>query len=226
MSTIQAVLFDLDGTLIDTAPDLLYALNKVRAEHKLAPLPLSRFRSITGLGATAMMKMAFDFDGSEEDFNYLKERFLNFYMEHIADSTRLFPQMNDVLTYLEDKSIPWGIVTNKSTRPTLELLKALQLDQRSACVVCGDTLTTCKPDPAPILHACELINYQPQNCLYVGDAITDVTASKSAGTKSVVALYGYIHHEDDPATWLADGYIDQPVDLIDWLIKYHSTVLV
>lgn len=223
MSSIKAVLFDLDGTLIDTAPDLLYALNKVRAEHHLPPLPLAKLRAITGLGANAMMKLAFDFDGTEQDFQYLKERFLSFYMDHIADSTRLFPQMDNVLKHLEDQLIPWGIVTNKTTRPTLELLKALQLDQRSACVVCGDTLTTCKPDPAPILHACELIQYKPQDCLYVGDAITDVTASKGAGTKTVVALYGYIQQADDPRTWQADGYIKEPIELIDWLLKYPST---
>lgn len=223
MNSIKAVLFDLDGTLIDTAPDLLYALNKVRAEYQLPPLPLTKLRAITGLGANAMMKMAFDFDGTEQDFQYLKDRFLNFYIDHIADATRLFPQMDDVLKHLEDKSMPWGIVTNKSTRPTHELLKALQLDQRAACVVCGDTLSTCKPDPAPILHACELIQLQPQDCLYVGDAVTDVIASKGAGTKSVVALYGYIHQEEDPRTWLADGYINEPIELIELLLKHPLT---
>lgn len=225
MSSIQAVLFDLDGTLIDTAPDLLYALNRVRTEHNLPPLPLSQFRSITGMGAAAMMKLAFNFNGTEDEYHYLKERFLGFYMQHIADSATLFPQMDEVLKHLEDRSIPWGIVTNKITKPTIELLKALKLHDRSACIVCGDTLSTCKPDPAPILHACELIQHQPENCLYVGDAITDVTASKGAGTKTLVALYGYINQGDDPKTWLADGYINQPIELIDWLLKYPSTEL-
>lgn len=219
-NNIQAVLFDLDGTLVDTAPDLLYALNKLRAERQLPPLPLDKLRAITSLGAKAMMELAFDFKESTEHFAYLKERFLNFYLEHIADATQLFPQMDTVLKHLEDNGLPWGVVTNKSTLPTNQLLKALKLDDRAACIVCGDTLSTCKPDPAPIIHACDIIQQKPADCLYVGDAITDVTASKKAGTKSLVALYGYIHHDDDPRTWRADGYINKPIELIDWLLKY------
>lgn len=221
MTLIRAVLFDLDGTLVDTAPDLLYALNQVRAEHALPPLPLSEFRSITNLGAKAMMKLGFGVDEDEHQYAYLRERFIAHYMHHVADSTQLFPQMDQVLHHLDQQKTPWGIVTNKTTKPTLELLKALNLLERAACVVCGDTLSTCKPDPAPILHACELIDHAPEQCLYVGDAPTDVIASKAAGTKSLVATYGYIHHLDDPKQWEADGYIDTPIELITWLTKFQ-----
>lgn len=223
MQSISAVLFDLDGTLIDTAPDLLFALNKVRQEHDLTPLALSEFRSITNLGAKAMMKLAFGIEGDDKKFSYLRERFLNFYMQHVADSARLFPEMENVLDYLEERSITWGIVTNKSTKPTEALLKAMTLRHQPAVVVCGDTLSKCKPDPAPILHALDIINHKAHNTLYIGDAPTDVIASKAAGTRSLVAMYGYIHHDDNPANWKADGYVEKPIEIINWLTQYHET---
>lgn len=220
--SIRGVLFDLDGTLLDTAPDFLFSLNQLRKELCLSELPLSAIRPITNLGSKAMLKHALNITEEDANFDALRAKFLGLYEQHIADQTRFFPEADDVLTYLESKQIPWGIVTNKLTRHTTALLKLLQIDHRPACVICGDTLTKYKPDPAPILHACQLINVSPAACLFVGDAMTDVLASKAAGTRSLVAMYGYINHNDNPHSWEADGYIDKPSQIIEWMMESHS----
>jgi len=217
MNSIHAVLFDLDGTLLDTAPDLVFALNRVRKEHNLPDMPLSTLRSIANLGSKAIVKLAFGVEENDARFSALRETFLGYYEQHIADATRFFPDVENVLAHLDQHHIPWGIVTNKLTRHTSELLKRLKIENRPFCVICGDSLPKYKPDPEPILHACQLLQQKPENCIYVGDAVTDVIASKAAGTKSLVALYGYIHHEDDPLTWQADGYIREPMEIIKWL---------
>lgn len=214
---IQAVLFDLDGTLLDTENDLLKALNTLRRSHQLDNLAPHIFRSVVNRGSKAMVKIGFDIEETNEGFAQLRNDFLALYEQHIIDSTNFFPQMENLLTHLEKRSIPWGIVTNKLTKHTLEILKRLNIYHRPACIICGDTLTTHKPDPGPILHACQLLKQEPKNCLYVGDAITDVMASKAAGTKALVALYGYIHPSEDPFSWGADGYVAQPFDIIKFL---------
>jgi 2-phosphoglycolate phosphatase len=214
---IRAVLFDLDGTLLDTVPDLVYALNQVRIRESLPELPVATVRPIANLGSKAMIKLAFGIEESDPRFKRMREDFLGLYEKHLADSTRFFPNVDQLLTHLENQQIPWGIVTNKLTRHAEPLLKALRIDHRPACLICGDSLAKAKPDPAPILHACELLQQVPQDCIYVGDAATDVVASKAAGMKSLVALYGYIHGDDDPYSWKADGYIHEPMDVIKWL---------
>src|SRR3990167_10068704 len=220
MNVIRLVLFDLDGTLLDTAPDLLYALNHLRAEQHLPPLPLSAIRPIANLGSKAMIKKALNIDENHQDFMPLREKFLTFYKNNINNRTELFPQIEEVLCYLEECQIPWGIVTNKLSCHASALLKAFYLDTRAACIVYGDSLATTKPDPGHIRYACELLKQQPQHCLYVGDAITDMMASKAAGTRSLLALYGYIHTNENPFAWEADGYIQQPIDIINWLTRY------
>lgn len=222
MNSIHAVLFDLDGTLLDTAPDLVYALNRLRNEHNLPDLPLSTFRPMISLGSIPMIKYSLGIEENHPNFNNLRKQFFDLYQEHIADSTQFFPEVEKVLTYLDDEHIPWGIVTNKLTRHTSQILKALRFDHRPICVICGDSLATYKPDPAPILYACQTLKQDPKNCLYVGDSLTDVTASKAAGTKSLVALYGYIGLEENPQTWPADGYIQRPIEIIEWLQKVGS----
>jgi 2-phosphoglycolate phosphatase len=217
MNLIRGVLFDLDGTLLDTVPDLAYALNQVRLAQSLSPLTPADLRPIANLGSKAMVKLAFGIEDSDAKFKSMREDFLSAYENHLADSTQFFPQMEDVLTHLETNNIPWGIVTNKLSRHTKALLAALRIDHRPACTISGDSLPTFKPDPAPILHACQLLKQAPQHCIYVGDAVTDVMASKAAGTTSIVALYGYIHGDDDPYSWKADGYINQPLELLKWI---------
>lgn len=214
---ISTVLFDLDGTLLDTAPDIGNALNQVRHAHKLPPIAHPLIRPFVGYGASAMIKFAFDIDEEHPRYTQLLDELLHAYHDHLTRTTRLFPGMEEVLCHLEKNNIPWGIVTNKQSRFTYDLLKALALDHRSACIICGDSLSKRKPHPDQILHACELIKCKPSETLYVGDTSTDVTASKAAGTKSLVALYGYIKAEEDPHSWKADGYVKEPVDIIEWL---------
>jgi phosphoglycolate phosphatase len=221
MNAIRGVLFDLDGTLLDTVPDLVYALNQIRIAESLPELPVSDIRPIPNLGSKAMVKIAFGIEECDPRFKRMREQFLSFYEKHLADSTQFFPNVENVLTHLDEKNIPWGIVTNKLTRHALPLLKALGFDHRPGCIICGDSLATAKPDPAPIRYACELLQLEPRDCLYVGDAITDVIASKAAGTKSLVALYGYIQTDDDPLLWEADGYIQEPLQLINWLAEFQ-----
>lgn len=224
MSKIHGVLFDLDGTILDTVPDLLFALNRVRAEFQLEPLPLEQIRPIANLGSKKMLKAALQVDENDARFNQLRERFIGFYEQHIADATQFFPNMERVLEYLDDEKLPWGIVTNKLTRHGTALLNALEFSHRPHCVVYGDTLKTFKPDPGPILHACDLLKLSPAQCIYVGDADTDIIASRAAGLRSLAALYGYIDKNIDPKKWLADGYINDPIEIIEWLqLKDLST---
>jgi len=214
---IRSILFDLDGTLIDTAYDLVYALNIIRKQRGLPALPVASLRSIANLGSKALIKRALDVDETAPAFPPLREQFFSLYQEHVAHESRLFPNVEKVLSFLDEKRIPWGIVTNKPEIHTMDLLSALSLKQRAGCIICGDTLPRAKPDPMPLLHACELLEMRPDECIYVGDARTDVEASKAANIKSLVALYGYIQDNDDPLTWHADGYINDPLEIIQWL---------
>ena len=217
---IHAVLFDLDGTLLDTAPDLVYTINKLREEHHLPALPLSAIRPILSLGSRAMLKLALEIDENYPKFNELREYFLALYLDHLSLSTQPFPHIPHLLSHLDEKCIPWGIVTNKLTRHTTVLLNALGLDKRSACVICGDSLPTSKPNPEPLLHACKLMKVHPKHCLYIGDCVTDVIASKAAKMRSLVALYGYIGAEENPYSWQADGYVHEAKEIITWLSPY------
>lgn len=213
----NTVLFDLDGTLLDTAPDLASALNQQRINHDLAALPLPVIRPTVGYGSRAMLKLGFDVDENHPRYTSLLEEFLSLYQIQLTKQTKLFPEMGQVLKHLEDEHITWGIVTNKPSRFTLDILKALKLEHRAACIICGDSLSKRKPDPDQILHACQLLKQDPGTCLYVGDTSIDVIASKAAGTKSLVALYGYISNDEDPYSWKADGYVQKPIEIIDWL---------
>lgn len=217
MKTIQAVLFDLDGTLLDTANDLFLALNDLRQREGLQDLSFATVRPLVSLGVKAILQHAFDINEKDERYPLMRKQYLQLYEQYIAHTTKFFPNMDKVLTHLEESKVPWGIVTNKHTHLTHLLLKALALHHRPACIVCGDTLPTPKPDPAPILHACQLLKLTPAECLYVGDSRSDVLASKAAGSKTLVALYGYIDSKEDPCAWEADGYIQDPIEIIDWL---------
>jgi len=220
MHPIHAILFDLDGTLLDTAPDLIFALNQLRHERGLEEIPLEKLRPMISLGSKSMMRHILGITEDHPDFITLRERFFSHYQNHIADLTQFFPEMENVLAHLEKQNIPWGIVTNKLTKHTDQLLKTLRIHHRPACIISGDSLPKHKPDPEPVLHACRLLKIAPENCLFVGDSVIDITAGKAAGTKTLVALYGYIGAGEDPLNWQADGYIKEPIELIDWLLKY------
>jgi N-acetyl-D-muramate 6-phosphate phosphatase len=210
----DAILFDLDGTLLDTAEDLAFALNALREKHHMPLLPLAQIRPIAGLGSRALLKLAFGVTEEDPDFPVFKDDFFNFYLNHLTDTTTLFPQMDHVLDILDQKHIPWGIVTNKPAQFTIPLLNSLGLSKRSQCIVCGDTLARNKPHPEPILYACHLLNIDPIKTAYIGDTAIDVIASKAANCKSLVALYGYIAEHEDPLSWQADLYIENVIDIL------------
>ena len=214
---IHAVLFDLDGTLADTAPDLANALNKVRAEIGLTPLPLERIRPHVSHGSYAIAEFGFSLPRDHVEFEPLRARLLDHYLAAVADQTTLFPQMAELLESLEDNGIRWGVVTNKPKRYTDPLMEGLGLTHRAACIISGDSTPYRKPHPGSLLQACSLANCLPQHCLYVGDAQRDIEAGLAAGSRTLVALFGYIREDDVPATWGAHGMVQSPAEILDWI---------
>jgi phosphoglycolate phosphatase len=214
---IQTVLFDLDGTLLDTAPDLANALNAVLELNGRPPLPFEQIRPVVSHGGRALVELGFDIAPEHPDFDSLKNQLLDHYQAHIADETRLFPGMDEVLAAIEQRGIKWGVVTNKPGWLTEPLMDALRLSARAAGIVSGDTLNERKPHPAPLLHACEIIGTEPAQCLYVGDARRDIEAGRNAGMATLVAMFGYIMEQDDPQAWGATALIRQPSDILDWI---------
>ena len=217
MTTITNVLFDLDGTLADTAPDLARSLNLLLEENGRPALPFDIIRPMVSHGGVFMICRAFSMTTDDPAFPALRERFLSIYEANLHVETRLFSGMAEVLAKLELAGCSWGIVTNKIERLTLPLIDSLQLSERAGCIVCGDTVAHSKPHPAPMLHACQLIDRQPAQTLYIGDAENDVIAGRTADMQTLVARYGYIGSEDQPDAWGADGLIDAPLEILDWL---------
>jgi len=213
---VTAVLFDLDGTLLDTAPDMVAAMNRLRAEQNLEPLGFAAVRPYVSHGAVAMVRLGFP-HAPQAEFETLRERFLAIYRGCLADETRLFAGMPELLATLEHNGIPWGIVTNKPTWLTEPLLEALGLHTRAGSVVCGDTFEERKPHPRPLLHAAAQVGVAPEKCLYVGDAERDIKAARAANMRSLIARFGYIGPADDIGSWLADGCIDFPHEILQWL---------
>jgi phosphoglycolate phosphatase len=213
---VRGVLLDLDGTLLDTAPDMAAALNRLRAENGRAALDPSVIRPHVSHGAAALVRLGFP-DVSEDEFQRLRERFLVVYASDIARATTVFPGFEAVLTTLEAGRVPWGVVTNKQTSLTTPLLSHMRLTKRAACVVCGDTVGQRKPHPAPLLHAAGLLGLEPRDCVYVGDAERDVQAGRAAGMHTLIALFGYLGEQDRPELWQADGVIREPGELLSWL---------
>jgi N-acetyl-D-muramate 6-phosphate phosphatase len=214
---IQAVLFDLDGTLLDTSIDLSTALNRVLKARNLPPLPHTATRPVVGKGCKGMLKMALNIEEHQPEYSGLCQELLDYYFEHVCDTTQFFPGVEEVLQHLEKNNIPWGIVTNKPKHLTAVLVEQMALYKRTQCIVSGDTLSKAKPHPEPLLHACEILGQTPASCLYVGDAEIDIIASKAAGIPVLAALYGFISPEENPQTWAADGYIKHPGEIINWL---------
>lgn len=213
----RAVLFDLDGTLVDTAPDLGYALNQLRQRQGLAPLADEAIRPQASHGARGLLHLGFGITPEDADFQALRQEFLAIYEANLVRFSRLFPGMAEVLADMEAAGIRWGVVTNKPERYTVPLLRSLNLLERAACVVSGDTCAQPKPHPAPMLHACHLAGAAAAECLYVGDAERDVEAASAAGMPTLIARYGYLGAEDRPEEWGAAGFIDAPTDLLAWL---------
>ncbi len=223
---IQTVLFDLDGTLLDTAPDLAAALNTVLAENCREPLPFEIIRPVVSHGGIAIIRRGFGLEASDPAIEPLRQRLLEVYRANISTHTRPFPGMAEVLDTLEARDLNWGVVTNKPGWLTEPLLSDLGLLQRAACVVSGDTLAQRKPDPAPMLYACALAGSKPQRCVYLGDAERDVEAGKNAGMYTLVALFGYFRDNDLPWEWQADAMIDTPADLLVWLDRIENRSII
>jgi len=216
-ASIQAVLFDLDGTLADSAPDLALALNLLLAEHGRDAVPLAITRPHTSSGARGLIKAGFGIDADHPDYPALKERFLDLYEQNLSVHTALFEGVAAMLDALEQRNIRWGIVTNKAKRFTGAVVAGIGLAERSACTVSGDTTAYAKPHPAPLLHAAEQINIAPAHCIYVGDDLRDIQAARAAGMGALAAAYGYLGVDGDPHDWNADAVITDPRELLNYL---------
>ncbi|MDC7714163.1 HAD-IA family hydrolase [Vogesella sp. LYT5W] len=214
---IKAVLFDLDGTLADTARDLGAALNRLLAEEGLPPQPYAAVRPIASHGARGLVSLGFGIDKTHPRFEEYRLRFLDLYEHSFADETVLFDDINALLREIDARGLKWGIVTNKPMRFTDRLVPALPFAVPPAVVVSGDTVGVAKPDPAPMLHAAQQIDIAPEHCLYVGDAERDIQAGRAVGMKTVLVNWGYIADSDDTDSWQADITIDQPLALLPHL---------
>ncbi len=222
-NTLQAVLFDLDGTLVDTAPDLAAALNAVRAEYGHGPLPFPQIRTQVSHGATALTRLGFpDLAEDSAEFQTRRERLLHHYAAKLAVHSRVFSGITQLIDFIEDNGIAWGVVTNKPAYLTLPLLTTLGLRERAACIVSGDSTPQRKPHPLPLLHACELIGTSPRACVYVGDAERDIEAGRGAGMVTLVALFGYLSLQDRPETWGADDLVQDPAEITAWIAARMS----
>ena len=219
MTRIKTVLFDLDGTLADTAPDLAAALNAVRQAKGKPALPFEQIRPAVSHGGKALIEVGFNLSPDSDEAETLRLQLLDHYRDNIANHTRLFSGMEEVLDHIEQSGANWGVVTNKPGWLTEPLMAELGLQPRAACIISGDTLNERKPHPAPLLHACELAGSQPEDCVYIGDAERDIMAGKRAGMHTLLALFGYLDESDQPHEWGADASVESPQAILHWLNK-------
>ncbi len=214
---INTVLFDLDGTLLDTAPDLCWALNQLLEQKNRPRLNLETVRPFVSYGGRALIRLGFDLPENHADIEPLLKQFLDIYADNLVTHTQLFPGMDNLLNHLEQNDMQWGVVTNKQAWLTDPIMAGLNLTQRSACIVSGDTTAHRKPHPAPLMFACKQVGREVDQCVYVGDHQRDVEAGINAGMLTVVALFGYIGTDENPEAWQANAMIDHPMALLDWL---------
>lgn len=209
-----AVLFDLDGTFADTAPDLGRAVNAMRAARGLTPVPLADTRRVTSLGARGLLGVGFGIDPEHADFPAMREEFLRIYENNLCCDTVLFPGMAELIEGIEGLGIRWGIVTNKAERFALPLLRQLGYGERAACIIGGDTTPHMKPHPAPLLAAAKLVGCAPEQCIYVGDDERDIQAGKAAGMKTIAVRFGYLNGSN-PDQWGADSVVDSAAEILE-----------
>jgi len=221
---IEAILFDLDGTLIDTAPDMGAALNNLLIEERLAPIPLEIIRPYVSQGALVLTRLGFFEQVAESEIEPLRLRYLDHYRAIVADDSVLFDGFEEVLDRLEEQNIPWGIVTNKPQWLTTPLLEQMGLHKHAAVVICGDTLEKRKPHPLPLIIAAETIGIACKNCVYVGDDPRDIEAGRAAKMKTLIAAYGYIHKDTSLDEWQAEGIIESPLDLLTHPLVKESLI--
>jgi len=214
---VAAVLFDLDGTLADTAGDLAGALNRIRSERGLPPVPVAELRPYASSGARGLIGAGMGVTAEAPQYEGLRDEFLMHYAQCLAETTALFPGIASLLEDIESRGLRWGIVTNKAQRFTDPVVASLRLDARASVVVCGDTTPHPKPHPAPLLHAAAALKLDPVRCVYVGDDLRDILSGNAAGMATIVAEYGYMGTGDAPPLWPAAGWIATPLDLLAWL---------
>jgi len=214
---LSCVLFDLDGTLVDTAPDLVACLNKALSVHDYPLADVGKVTPYISYGAAAMIKASVGDNANDSQQADILETALNFYQDNIAEHSHFFAGILDTLALIEDEGLKWGVVTNKRKRFTEPLMAALDLTSRAACIISGDSTAHAKPHVAPMLAACRIAEVNPQQCVYIGDASHDIVAGKTAQMKTLAALYGYLKPDDQPETWGADALIASPDHLTHWI---------
>lgn len=212
---IRCVLFDLDGTLADTAPDLAGALNKMRTDRGLAPMPLDPLRRMASSGARGLVGVGFGLKPGDADYEAHRVEFLDNYERALCVHTRLFDGVDALLASIESRGLKWGVVTNKARRFTDPLSLAIGFTGRASCVVSGDTTPHAKPHPAPLLHAAEVSGVAPEHCIYVGDDLRDIQAGNAAAMKTLAVTWGYLGDTDPPEHWGAHAVIAQPAQVLD-----------
>ncbi len=217
MTAPPLLLFDLDGTLVDSAPDLAGAANDLRAAHGLPALPQAQLRPMVGAGARGMVGIAFGVAPGEASFDALKDAFLARYAQRLLHSTRVFDAVQPVLDALDAAGLPWGIVTNKAMRFTAPLVDGLGLAQRARVVIAGDTTPHAKPHPAPLLEAARRVGVAPGRCAYIGDDHRDMQAGRAAGMATLAAAWGYLGQGEPIEAWGADHVLATPDQLLQWL---------
>ncbi len=216
---VAAVLFDLDGTLIDSAPDLGAAVDKMRVQRGLPSLPLEQYRPMAGAGARGMIGIAFGITPEHADFEAMKEEFFVNYENCMTERTRIFEGVHDMIAALVSQGLPWGVVTNKSSRFTDPLTSAIPLFATAGAIVSGNTTPHAKPHPEPLFEAARRLSVDPARCVYVGDDERDIVAGLAAGMGTVAATYGYLGQQTDIARWNAHLHIDSPLKLLNYLNK-------
>lgn len=213
----DAILFDLDGTLVDSAPDLAGAANELRAEHGQAALPYDALRAMAGAGARGMLGVAFGLKPGDDGYDPLRDRFLQLYRQRLLHSSRVFDEVQALLAGIERAGRPWGVVTNKALHLAEPLLDGLGLRARAAVLVGGDSTPHTKPHPAPVLLAASRLALQPGRCIYVGDDHRDILAGRAAGTATAAAAWGYLGRGEHIHDWGADHVAASPQALLNWL---------
>lgn len=217
MHNIKTVLFDLDGTLIDTAPDMANALNILLGEEKKSPMTFQQIRPVVSNGSAALVQLGFPNEQNADTLERLKKRYLEIYEDKLCVDSTLFPGMQELITFIEQNKMNWGVVTNKPGWLTLPLMQQLNLHERAACIISGDTTAHRKPHPEPMYLACKQANSHPEHCIYVGDALRDIQAGNNAGMQTIIASYGYIDATENTHEWGAHYSIDSPLQILSLL---------
>jgi len=213
----KAILFDLDGTLLDTAGDLCHTVNILLEQTGESPLPLETLRPYVSQGGLTLVSVAFNLPRESKKANSLWKQYLEIYANNLSNTTKLFDGMETVLEEIESRQLPWGIVTNKPEVFTHPLLDQLCLSSRAGCVVSGDTVTTSKPSPEPVIHGCRILGVEPEHVIMIGDDQRDIVAGQAAGTRTLAAAWGYIQPGDSPHHWGADAVLQHPDQINGWM---------